>query len=207
MMYALKLIAILVIFHISISASLGVAKVSALGKDAYDTGVTLIQLGRDEEAAEHFWTAIMRSKDSPGAYDVRLAIEAFMGTFHRRKIPEQGLLRIARQFKSQGQEEQAIDYLNTAISVNPNVVEAHILLGSMSSIEPNVRLQHLINALQVDPEGYQTNYDVASQLWDLRAWDSSLSYFERSLQLNSSCHSSLSTSVYLRQYICKVCFF
>lgn len=69
-------------------------------------------------------------------------------------------------------------------------------------------------------ESFQTNFDVASQLWDLRAWDryalniwmlyilidsnSSLSYFERAFQLNSSCHASLSTSIYLRQYICKV---
>jgi hypothetical protein len=32
---------------------------------------------------------------------------------------------------------------------------------------------------------------------------SSLSYFERSYQLNNSCHASLSTAIYLRQFIAK----
>ncbi len=173
------------------------------GKDAYNTGITLTQLGRDEEAAEYFWVAILKSNDNPDDYDIRLAVEAFMGTFKRRQIPEQGLLRIGRQFKSQGQEVEASEYLNTVISMNPNIAEAYLLLGGMQSLDPNMRLKHLISALQIDPDGYKTNYDVASQLWDLRAWDSSLSYFERAFQLNSSCHSSFSTSVYLRQYICK----
>ena len=176
---------------------------STSGKDAYDTGITLAQLGRHDEAAEYFWVAILKSNENPHDYDVRLAVEGFMGTFHRRRIPEQGLLRIGRQFKSQGQEVEAIEYLNMVISINPKIVEAYLLLGSMSTLDPNARLGHLISALQLDPDGYKTNFEVASQLWDLRAWDSSLSYFERSFQLNSSCHLSLSTSIYLRQYICK----
>jgi tetratricopeptide (TPR) repeat protein len=137
---------------------LSIFHAATVGKDAYDTGVTLTQLGRDEEAAEYFWSAILKSNEDPGSYDVRLAVEAFMGTFRRRQMPEQGLLRIARQFKSQGLEKEAMEYLNAVISLNPDIAEAHLLLGGMSSLEPNVRVKYLISALQIDPEGYKVTY-------------------------------------------------
>jgi protein O-GlcNAc transferase len=173
------------------------------GKEAFDSGLTLSQLGRDQEAAEALWTAILKTNENQGEYDTRHALEAFMATYQRRKIPEQGLLRIGRQFKFQGLEREAMEYLTAVININPNLVEPYILLAGMQTLEPNIRLKHIISALQLDPEGYHTNFEVASQLWDLRAWESSLSYFERAFQLNSSCHASLSTSIYLRQYICK----
>lgn len=130
---------------------------ATLGKDAYDTGITLTSLGRDEEAAEYFWAAVLKSNEDPANYDVRLALEAFMGTYRRRQMPEQGLLRIARQFKSQGLEKEAKEYLNAVISLNPNIAEAHLLLGGMSSLEPNARVKYLISALQIDPEGYKVS--------------------------------------------------
>jgi hypothetical protein len=77
-----------------------------------------------------------------------------MATYHRRKIPELGLLRIGKQFKSQGLEKEAIEYLTTVISLNSKIVEPHLLLAGIQSLEPNIRLKHLINALMVDPDGY-----------------------------------------------------
>jgi hypothetical protein len=180
------------------------------GKEAYDSGVTLAQLGRDAEAAEAFWIAILRSSDytttpssastltsssssstsansgfptSPPSslssptqiqpqqsqqqlqqlhqslleYDIRHTLEQFMATYHRRKIPEYGLLRLAKQFKLQGMEKEAIEYLNTVISMNSKIVEAYLLLSTMQTLEPNVRLQFIINALMIDPDGYHVS--------------------------------------------------
>lgn len=141
------------------------------GKEAYDKGFTLLQLGREQEASEAFWIAILKStpqiKNTPSSsslttnnninkeeYDLKIALEQFMGTYHRRKIPEYGLLKIGKQFKLQGFEKEAIEYLQTVIKINSKLVEPYLLLGSMQSIEPNIRLKYMINALMIDPDGY-----------------------------------------------------
>jgi hypothetical protein len=80
-----------------------------------------------------------------------------MATYHRRKIPEYGLLRLAKQFKLQGMEKEAIEYLNTVVSMNSKIVEAYLLLSTMQTLEPNVRLQFIINALMIDPDGYHVS--------------------------------------------------
>jgi hypothetical protein len=90
-------------------------------------------------------------------YDIRHTLEQFMGTYHRRKIPEYGLLRLAKQFKLQGMEKEAIEYLNTVVSMNSKIVEAYLLLSTMQTLEPNVRLQFIINALMIDPDGYHVS--------------------------------------------------
>jgi hypothetical protein len=90
-------------------------------------------------------------------YDIRHTLEQFMATYHRRKIPEYGLLRLAKQFKLQGMEKEAIEYLNTVVSMNSKIVEAYLLLSTMQTLEPNVRLQFIINALMIDPDGYHVS--------------------------------------------------
>lgn len=128
------------------------------GKEAYDSGITLVQLGRDIEAAEAFWIAILKSNElNPLEYDPRYALEQFMATYHRRKIPEYGLLRLGKQFKLQGLEKEAIEYLNTVINMNSKIVEPYLLLASMQSLEPNLRLKYIINALMIDPDGYHVS--------------------------------------------------
>jgi hypothetical protein len=89
-------------------------------------------------------------------YDIRHTLEQFMATY-RRKIPEYGLLRLAKQFKLQGMEKEAIEYLNTVVSMNSKIVEAYLLLSTMQTLEPNVRLQFIINALMIDPDGYHVS--------------------------------------------------
>jgi tetratricopeptide (TPR) repeat protein len=137
------------------------------GKEAYDSGITLSQIGRHAEAAEAFWEAILGNSNQISAtsattdFDPRAALEQFMATFHRRGIPEQGLLRLAKQWKAQGLEKESIEYLQTVLTMNPKVVEAYLLLASMQTLEPNIRLKHIISALMIDPEGYH----VRSPLW------------------------------------------
>jgi tetratricopeptide (TPR) repeat protein len=147
-------------------------------KEAFDSGITLAQLGRDSEAAEAFWNAILGYPNSQNSYshegsvdaidgsaregegigfDPRIALEQFMATFHRRGIPEQGLLRLAKQWKVQGLEKESIEYLEMVVSMNPKLVEAYLLLASMQSLEPNIRLKHIISALMIDPEGYHVS--------------------------------------------------
>lgn len=44
----------------------------------------------------------------------------------------------------------------------------------VQSLTPPVRLQHIMKALELDPLGYQTHFEVGSELFSLGSWDSSL---------------------------------
>lgn len=167
-------------------------KTELSGKEAYEKGLLLVQLGKEKEASEAFWIAILKSSSSSSTsnsissssstqisssssssstssssssssssiitnkdeYDSKMAFEQFMGTYQRRKIPEYGLLKIGKQFKLQGLEKEAIEYLQTVVKINSKLIEPYLLLGSMQSIEPNIRLKYMINALMIDPDGY-----------------------------------------------------
>ena len=160
------------------------------GKQLYDSGFALLQLGREQEASEAFWLSILKSsikkkekevknekkrlkitledekiderveidegeeEEEEEEYSIKTALEQFISIYYKRKIPELGLLKIGKQFKLQGLESEAIEYLTTVISMNSKLVEPHLLLSSMQSIEPNIRLKHMINALMIDPDGY-----------------------------------------------------
>jgi hypothetical protein len=133
-----------------------------------------LQSGDYEGAASSFWSAIMRHDNSLDLDDLKTSLELFLIAYKKQNIPEQGFLKIGRQFILQGLVQEGSNYLMTALSINPKLLEAHMILMKIDSLAPPVRLKHIVKALELDPMGYQTHFEVGSELFSLGSWDSSL---------------------------------
>lgn len=88
----------------------------------------LLQAGDYEEAASSFWSAIMRNDKSLDLDNLKNALDLFLYCYKKQNIPELGFLKIGRQFILQGMVQEGITYLKTALSINPKVVEVHLIL-------------------------------------------------------------------------------
>lgn len=196
--------------HSSRSIPLQGDKGNSIALEAFEQAKILERDGLLEEASEYYWMAIMRynkkgSDDRHGSrYSLQTLFEHFIAIYQKMGKIEYGYLKIAKQYITQGMIADAVNHLKKLIQEFPNMLEAYLLMARHGGADnPNEKIKYLMEALRLDPNGYSTNFEVANILWDLRAWDASLSYFEKSYLLNTSCSTSLSTSIYLRSYICK----
>lgn len=141
------------------------------GQRAYKMGLKYLREGKNEEAAEKFWISILHSDNLEHPYTLMTAFENFMASYKNRNILDQGILRVAKQYIAQNVYSDAKVYLLQALAVNPKLVEAHLLLAKSPLEDSNSKLKHLIEALSLDPNGYNTNFEAANELWNMRVWD------------------------------------
>ena len=138
-----------------------------------DQGRSLLEAGQYEAAGLSFWSAIMKHDQSIDINDIQKALELFLLTYQKRNIPEEGFLTIGKQFIQQGMIEEGVNYITTSLSLNEHLVDGHLILMKVHS-SPPVRMQHMLKALELDPNGYATHYAVGNELFSLGSWDSSL---------------------------------
>lgn len=124
------------------------------GQAAFKKGQQYLKSGKYEEAGEEFWTAILHSQNLRPPNDLKAAFENFLMSYRKRNMVEYGLVRVAKQYMVQGLFQECETYLNQALDMNPNLIEAHLLLAKSRTDDPNARLKHLIEALRLDPDGY-----------------------------------------------------
>jgi tetratricopeptide (TPR) repeat protein len=155
----MKILIVFTILYLSyevFSASISVDKSD--GQAAFKRGLQYLKLGQYEEAADDFWIAIMHSGNLKPPYDLKSAFENFLFSYRKRNMVEYGLVRVGRQYISQGLVSDANLYIKQALEINPELVEAHLLLAKISGDDSNARLKHLIEALRIDPNGYEVLY-------------------------------------------------
>lgn len=105
-----------------------------------------IQAGDYEGAASSFWSAIMRNDKSLDLDDLKNALDLFLFCYKKQGIPEEGLLKIGRQFILQGLVQEGTNYLNTALSINPHLLDVHMILMKVTdSIRHRVMSYHCLS--------------------------------------------------------------
>lgn len=174
----LALMLVLVVM-IAVANSMSLTPEVLSPKQEINVGRGLLQSGDYEGAASCFWRAIMRHDKNLDLEDTKTALELFLIAHKKQDIPEQGFLKIGRQFILQGQVKEGANYLTTALSINPQLVEAHLVLMKLPILPPATRLQHIVKAVELDPMGYKTHFEVGSELFGLGSWDSSLGEWPR----------------------------
>lgn len=143
-------------------------------KEEIIIGRNHLQSGNYEAAATSFWNAIMRNDKSLDIDELKSTLELFLISYKKQDIPEEGFLRVGRQFIHQGLVNEGTNYLNTALSINPKLLDAHLALTKVASLPATVRVQHIIKAVELDPMGYKTHLEVGAELFSLGSWDSAL---------------------------------
>eukprot|EP01041_Mallomonas_annulata_P015574 gene15574-32901_t len=173
------------------------------GDQAYKLAKEFLYDEEFEKAGELFWQAVVKGGSE---FKVEEAFQMYIKTFEERGIPEGGYIEVANRYILQRQISPAISYLEQALKLNPKSAEAHILLGSnLEGKDEQIlqhRAQHLMTAIQLEPNNSKAYKGMAYLYWDASNWKDSMIYFTKTYELDTRDIDSHSAAIYLRLYTC-----
>lgn len=116
-------------------------------------GRRLFQLQRYDEAAMHFWRAVLQQEANQHQYSVQDCFPPFLQCFALQGKTADGFTYVAQQSFGRGQVEMAKMYLEQALSVDPTNSDALLLQQHMGLAVPETKQGDVFqNQLPPQPE-------------------------------------------------------
>jgi protein O-GlcNAc transferase len=183
------------------------------GPANYAEGKTLFQESRYEEAAMHFWRALLMQEQNKEAYPVDVVFQEFLQCFVLLGRVADGLTYVAQESISRGQYPMGKMYLSQALEMDPYHEEALILkkqLSAMGAFESESTDDDDEEAERKDEsqgsdlmhETPEKLYEIASGHFASRNYESCADVFEISCQKSAErLFPSCSNAVYCRNMI------
>lgn len=102
------------------------------------------------------------------------------------KIPLYNLLKLAQWFSAEGKNTQALESIRKVIDLDPNILEAHLVLGNLYMKDKNYTEARASfqKALELNPEYSAAVFALAKAYKDEGQWTAASAGFERLTQLD-----------------------
>lgn len=134
------------------------------GFEALTKGKLLLKKKNYEEAAGYIWHAILHLDSITPPLDAKTLLEMFLSCYSARGVLYEGYEDIARQYFDFRQFENGFNYLETALNLNPNSFQAHLLWAVYADVakkNPEQRIEHLKKALKIEPRDQQVKLPIS----------------------------------------------
>jgi protein O-GlcNAc transferase len=171
------------------------------GKSHRDVGLELFQAKKYDEAAKELWQAVIFHAQTSESYNVQEVFHAFLQCYALQNKLVEGFLYVAEQSFLRGQKDMGTTYVEQALQVDPNNLDALRLQKRYLLVTAK---EEDGNDLETDLEGRTPEelYDIASTAFANQQYEECADVFEVSCRLSGyMLGPSCANAVYCRNKI------
>jgi len=159
-------------------------------------GLVLVDLGRSEEAIEHFHKAARLNPDNAEAYNnlgyamaakgnIRAAIEHYHDALRIKPNFFKAHNNLANALATTGNIHAAIEHYREALRLKPDDADTHSNLGNALAVagKTGEAVEHYRKALRLQPDSFESHNNLAAVLANIGSSDEAIEHYHEALRL------------------------